>query len=138
MAMLERACKMLADQFIGGIDTDSHKHQELGSKTPRNASIDALGFYSSQSTEVVGVHVPEEVPTSQHPQRADCSTESCLTSHESPGGLTQLEGSPGGGKKSVPSLDSTPSLIWSETKVRIQEANNVPQVDPHGISGFGI
>lgn len=138
MAMLERACKMLADQFIGGsvIDTDSHKQQGLGSKTPRNSSIDVLGFYSSQSAEVAGVHVPEEMPTGLHPQRADCSTESCLTSHESPGGLT-LEGSPGGGKKSIPSLDSTPSFIWNETKVRIQEAN-VPQVDPHGISGFDI
>ncbi|KAH7546968.1 hypothetical protein FEM48_Zijuj01G0257300 [Ziziphus jujuba var. spinosa] len=138
MAMLERACKMLADQFIGGsvIDTDSNKYQGLGSKIPRSSSIDALGFYSLQSAEVAGVQVPEEVPTSLHPQRADCSTESCLTSHESPGGLT-LEGSPGAGKKSIMSLESTQPLIWSETKVRIQE-HNVPQVDPHGISGYGI
>ena len=44
--MLERACKMLADQFIGGaiIDTDSQNSQELVSKTPRNSSIDPLGF----------------------------------------------------------------------------------------------
>ena len=44
--MLERACKLLADQFIGGaiIDTDSQNSQELVSKTPRNSSIDPLGF----------------------------------------------------------------------------------------------
>jgi hypothetical protein len=32
-----------------------------------------------------------------HHQGADCSTESCLTSHESPGDLN-TEGSPAGGK----------------------------------------
>ena len=38
--MLERACKMLVDQFIGGaiIDTNSQNSQELVSKTPRNAA----------------------------------------------------------------------------------------------------
>ncbi|KAL9320692.1 hypothetical protein ACSQ67_012531 [Phaseolus vulgaris] len=101
MAMLERACKMLADQFIGAtvIDTDSQKFQAIGSKTPRGTLVDPLGFYSLPSAEVAGVNVPdEEIPHSLPPQRADCSTESCLTSHESSGGLT-LEGSPGGGKE---------------------------------------
>ncbi|KAL5579694.1 hypothetical protein UlMin_012136 [Ulmus minor] len=136
MAMLERACKMLADQFIGGsiIDTDSHKYQGVESKPPTNSSIDPLGFYTSQSAEVAGVQGPEEMPNSLCPQRADCSTESCLTSHESPGGLN-LEGSPGGGKKSVRSLDS--ALIWSETKVRNQEVN-VSQVDPRSIAGYSM
>lgn len=138
MAMLERACKMLADQFIGGsvIDTDNQKYQGSGTKTPISSYIDPLGFYSSQSVEVAGVHGPEEVPNGLCPLRADCSTESCLTSHESPGGLT-LEGSPGGGKKSVLSLESTTSLIWSETKVRPQEVN-VARVDRHGIPGYGM
>ncbi|XP_024021467.1 protein PHR1-LIKE 2 isoform X2 [Morus notabilis] len=138
MAMLERACKMLADQFIGGsvIDTHNQKYQGSGTKTPISSYIDPLGFYSSQSVEVAGVHGPEEVPNGLYPLRADCSTESCLTSHESPGGLT-LEGSPGGGKKSVLSLESTASLIWSETKVRPQEVN-VAQVDRHGIPGYGM
>ncbi|KAK9935811.1 hypothetical protein M0R45_012687 [Rubus argutus] len=119
MAMLERACKMLADQFIGGsvIDTDGHKCHGLGNKNPKSSSLDSLGFYSLQSADVAGVHgLEEEVLTSVHPQRADCSTESCLTSHESPGGLT-LEGSP--------------------AKVRTQEINLAP-VDPHGITRYGI
>ncbi|GMN36718.1 hypothetical protein TIFTF001_006235 [Ficus carica] len=138
MAMLERACKMLADQFIGGsvIDTESQKYQGSGTKTPLSSSIDPLGFYSSHSVEVAGMQGPEEVPNGLCPLRADCSTESCLTSHESPGGLT-LEGSPGGGKKSVLSLESTTSLIWGETKVRAREVN-VAQVDPHGIPGYGM
>lgn len=138
--MLERACKMLADQFIGGsvIDTDGHKCHGLGNKNPKGSSLDSLGFYSLQSTDVAGVHgLEEEVLTSVHPQRADCSTESCLTSHESPGGLT-LEGSPGGGKKRMLSLESaTASLIWGEAKVRTQEINLAP-VDPHGITRYGI
>ncbi|KAF4368836.1 hypothetical protein CsatB_012502 [Cannabis sativa] len=138
MAMLERACKMLADQFIGGsvIDMEHQKYQGLGSKTPMSHTMDPLGFYSSQSAGVAGVQGREEMPNSLCPLRADCSTESCLTSHESPGGLT-LEGSPGGGKKSMLSLDSTASLIWSETKVRTQEVN-VTQVDPLGITNYGI
>lgn len=125
MAMLERACKMLADQFIGCsvIDTDGHKCQVLGNKNPKS--------YSLQSTDVAGVHGQEEVLTSFQPQRADCSTESCLTSHESPGGLT-LEGSPGGGKKRMLSLESaTASLIWGEAKVRTQ-------VEAHGMTRYAI
>ena len=129
MAMLERACKMLADQFIGGsvIDTDNHKYQGFGSKMSVSPSVDSLGFYMSQSAEMAGVHGPEEVPNGLCPLRADCSTESCLTSHESPGG----------GKKSALSMDSTASLIWSETKVRTPEVN-VAQVEAHGIVGYGM
>uniref|UniRef100_A0A2N9FSG6 HTH myb-type domain-containing protein n=1 Tax=Fagus sylvatica TaxID=28930 RepID=A0A2N9FSG6_FAGSY len=140
MAMLERACKMLADQFIGGavIDTDSQNCQGLESKAPRSSSLDPLGFYSLHSPEVAGVHgSEEEVAPSLHAQRADCSTESCLTSHESPGGLT-LEGSPGGGKRRMLSLDSnTASLIWGEAKIKSQDIN-VAQVNSRAITGYGI
>ncbi|KAK4588744.1 hypothetical protein RGQ29_019664 [Quercus rubra] len=138
MAMLERACKMLADQFIGGsvIDTDSNG-QGLVSKAPRNSSIDPLGFYCLHSPEVAGVHgSEEEVAPSLHAQRADCSTESCLTSHESPGGLT-LEGSPCGGKRRMLSMDSnTASLLW-EAKMKSQDIN-VAQVNAHAITGYGM
>ncbi|TQD74868.1 hypothetical protein C1H46_039600 [Malus baccata] len=141
MAMLERACKMLADQFIGCsvTDTDSHKCHGLGNKNPKGSSIDMLGFYTLQSTDVVGVHGPdEELPISIHTQRADCSTESCLTSHESPGGLT-LEGSPGGGKKRMLSLDTgNGSLVWGEAKVRTQEINIAPIDPPRGIARYGM
>ncbi|KAJ9690073.1 hypothetical protein PVL29_012635 [Vitis rotundifolia] len=140
MAMLERACKMLAEQFIGGavIDTDKQKLQGLGTTTPTSSSQNLLGFYSLQSGELVRFHGPEdEVLPSLHPQRTDCSTESCLTSHESPAGLP-LEGSPAGGKKRMLSLDSmTASLIWSEAKMRTQDVN-VPQVETHGITGYGL
>ena len=141
MAMLEKACKMLADQFIGGavIDTDKQKLQVLGTTTtPTSSSQNLLGFYSLQSGELVRLHGPEEeILPSLHPQRTDCSTESCLTSHESPAGLP-LDGSPPGGKKRMLSLDSvTASLIWSEAKMRTQEVN-VPQVEAHGITGYGL
>ncbi|GAV70591.1 Myb_DNA-binding domain-containing protein/Myb_CC_LHEQLE domain-containing protein [Cephalotus follicularis] len=140
MAMLERACKMLADQFIGStiLDTDSQKCHVLGNKMPRSSSLDPFGFYSVQSAEMAEVHAPEgELPPSLHPQRADCSTESCLTSLESPGGLT-LEGSPVGGRRRMLSVDSTTaSLIWNEAKVRPQEVN-VTHVNTHGITGYGM
>ncbi|KAF2312669.1 hypothetical protein GH714_039511 [Hevea brasiliensis] len=44
LAMLERACKMLADQFIGGAVVDTDGQKGSGNKTPRNASHDPLGF----------------------------------------------------------------------------------------------
>ncbi|KAJ9181670.1 hypothetical protein P3X46_009774 [Hevea brasiliensis] len=137
LAMLERACKMLADQFIGGtvIDTDGQKGS--GNKTPRNASHDPLGLYSLQSEAVAEVRAPEEAPSSLLQQGADCSTESCLTSNESHGRLT-LEGSPAGSNKQMLSLDSTTaSLIWNEVKVRTSGVNMSP-VDPHGINGYGV
>ncbi|KAJ9181655.1 hypothetical protein P3X46_009763 [Hevea brasiliensis] len=137
LAMLERACKMLADQFIGGAVVDTDGQKGSGNKTPRNASHDPLGFYSLQSEAVAEVRGPEEGPSSLHQQGADYSTESCLTSNESHGGLT-LEGSPAGSNKQMLSLDSTTaSLIWNEVKVRTSGVNMSP-VDPHGINGYGV
>ncbi|XP_054804367.1 protein PHR1-LIKE 3-like isoform X1 [Prosopis cineraria] len=142
MAMLERACKMLADQFIGAtvIDTDSQKFQGHGCKAPRGPFVDPLGFYSLPSTGTTGaVQAPREELPNLHSQRADCSTESCLTSHESPGGLT-LEGSPiSGANKRILSLESmaaTP-LIWSEASMRTQGIN-VAQGNLHGITRYGM
>ncbi|KAH8486157.1 hypothetical protein H0E87_027578 [Populus deltoides] len=136
LAMLERACKMLADQFIGTavIDTDSQKG--VGTKTTRIASLDPLGFYSLQTSEVAEVHGPEDVLPGLHHQGADCSTESCLTSNESPGGLN-LEGSPAGGKKGMLSLESATSLIWGETRMGNAEVN-ATQVNSYGASLYGI
>ncbi|KAJ1435794.1 SANT/Myb domain [Sesbania bispinosa] len=138
MAMLERACKMLADQFIGDtiIDTDSQKFQGLESKASRSSLVDPFGFCSIPSTEVGGIHV-SEVPQMLQPQGAGCSTESCLTSLESLGGLT-LEGSPGGTKKRMLSLDSmvTP-LMWSETNMRTQGIQ-LAQINPQGITRYGM
>ncbi|XP_027938010.1 protein PHR1-LIKE 2-like isoform X2 [Vigna unguiculata] len=138
MGMLERACKMLADQFIGDIimDTDGQKFQGLESKTPRNSLVDHVGFFPQVCSEVGGMHV-SEVPPILHPQGADCSTESCLTSLESLGGLT-LEGSPGGSKKRMLSLDSMVApLIWSEANTRTQGIH-LAQVNPPGITRYGM
>lgn len=137
--MLEKACKMLADQFIGGaaIDSDKKKCPGLGSKIPRSSNLDPFGFYSSQTADLANMHGPEEIAPSLLPQRADCSTESCLTSHESSGGLT-LEGSTVGTKKKMISLDSmTASLLWSEVKMGTHETS-LTQVNSHGITGYGI
>ncbi|KAI9098492.1 hypothetical protein K1719_025117 [Acacia pycnantha] len=138
MAMLERACKMLADQFIGAavIDKDNQKFQGMGNRTPKSSMPDPLTFCSLLSNEATGVHVLEAQPSFQ-PQRGDCSTESCLTSLESLGGLT-LEGSPGEAKKRMLSLDSMMApLIWSEANMRTQGVH-LAQVNPHGITRYGM
>ncbi|XP_031743368.1 protein PHR1-LIKE 3 isoform X2 [Cucumis sativus] len=136
LAMLERACKMLADQFIVGAvsDSDSKKSEGQDRKSPRSTSIDPLGFYTTQSQEMERVNGTEEVQANLPCQRADCSTESCLTSNESPGGLA-MEKSPAASKKNMVNLGSaTASLIWSGAKEGIQNANII-QVNHHGVSG---
>lgn len=138
MGMLERACKMLADQFIGDviIDTDSQKFQGLESKTSRSSLVDHVGFYPSACTELGGMHVSEVAPILP-PQGADCSTESCLTSLENLGGLT-LEGSPGGLRKRMLNLDSMVApLIWSEANTRTQGIH-LAHVNPPGITRYGM
>ncbi|TKY51755.1 Myb family transcription factor APL [Spatholobus suberectus] len=138
MGMLEQACKMLADQFIGDIviNTDSQKFQGLESKTSRSSLVDQVGIFPPACTEVGGMHV-SGVPPILQPQGADCSTESCLTSLESLGGLT-LEGSPGGSKKRMMSLDSMVApLIWSEASTRTQGIH-LAQVYPPGITRYGM
>lgn len=137
--MLERACKLLADQFIGTVvDTDSQKFQGMGSKASRSSTLDPLGICSlPSSTEVAGVHVSEEIQPSFQPQRANCTTKSCLTSLESLGGLT-LEGSPGGARKRMLSFDSMVApLIWSEANMRTQGIH-LAQVNPSGITRYGM
>ncbi|KAF5943457.1 hypothetical protein HYC85_017534 [Camellia sinensis] len=128
MAMLERACKMLANQIIGDANTEEDKqnYQELGTEAPAaSSSHGPLGLHSLQ------------VPPGIHPHRADCSTESCLTSHESPAGLP-LKGSPPGGKKRMLNIDSTAaSLIWADSDMRAQDVK-VIQVNSHGITGYGM
>ncbi|XP_019440050.1 PREDICTED: protein PHR1-LIKE 2-like isoform X1 [Lupinus angustifolius] len=141
MVMLERACKMLADQFISAsvIDTDSQKFRGIESKAPRDPMVDAIGFYSLPSSEVARVHIPEEeIPPSLPPQRGDCSTESSLTSHETSGGIG-LEGTPGGGKRRMSGMESMAAapLIWSEAKIRTQ-AVNVTQGNFHGTTRYGM
>lgn len=109
LAMLERTCKMLADHIIGAAMTEIEK-QNNEAAAPPSCSHSPMGLYQ------------EDVLPPIHPQShgADCSTESCLTSHESPAGLP-LEGSPPRGKKPMLNMDSTTaSLIWGESDRKMQ------------------
>lgn len=103
---------MLADHIIGAAMTEIEKqnNEELGTAAPASCSHSPLGFYR------------EEVIPGIHPQshRADCSTESCLTSHESTAGLP-LQGSPPRGKRQMLNMDSTTtSPIWGESGMTMQ------------------
>ncbi|KAH6833574.1 hypothetical protein C2S53_005378 [Perilla frutescens var. hirtella] len=141
MAMLERACKMLADQILGTAITndDGDGYQGKGTKAPPpNGSQNPLASYPSQSADELGVPGTIEVAPSLHQQqRADCSTESCLTSHESPVGL-RPEGSPPGGKRAILNVDSTnASFIWGESDGYTQDLRLV-RVSSHGMAGCGV
>ncbi|PIN03598.1 hypothetical protein CDL12_23876 [Handroanthus impetiginosus] len=140
MAMLERACKMLADQILGSAVTndDGDGYQGKGTKAAPNGSHNPLvSSYPSHSTDELGVSGPVEVPPSLHQQRTDCSTESCLTSHESPVGLPR-EGSSPGGKRAMVNVDSTnASFVWGESDVYTPDLHIV-QGSSHGIAGCGV
>ncbi|XP_060186697.1 protein PHR1-LIKE 3-like isoform X2 [Lycium barbarum] len=139
ITMLEKACKMLADQFIGDVVTENHQetYQGLGTKTQLSPLCNPHGLCPSDSADIVGVHGPEEVSPRIHPQPTDCSTESCLTSHDSPAGLP-LEGSSPGGKKRGLSGDSThASYVWGEADMRSSSVR-VLQVNCFGITGSNV
>lgn len=137
MAMLERACKMLADQIIGDTNNDAENFPEKGTKTQPRTLRNPFGSYSSQSADELGTHGPEVVSPRFHQQRADCSTESCLTSHESPIGLP-VDGSSPGGKKRVLNMDSTNApLMWGDSDLRTPDLHAV-QVNSRGITGYGV
>ncbi|XP_019427042.1 PREDICTED: protein PHR1-LIKE 2-like isoform X3 [Lupinus angustifolius] len=139
MAMLEKACKMLSEQFIGDtiINTDSQKLQGQENKASRFSLVDPLGFFSLPSSEVAGMHL-SELPSTFQPQGADCSNELCLTSLENISGLTLEGSSPGGIRKRMQSLDSMVApLIFSEANIRTQGIN-LAQVNPYGITRYGM
>ncbi|KAK4752349.1 hypothetical protein SAY87_021147 [Trapa incisa] len=113
MATFERVCKMFAEQFIGS----PLPHDQKTSQVPynnTNLSARSLDNPELYPVVVVSTHgVEEEVAPSLHSLRADCSTESCLTSQESPGGLA-LEECPMGEKKRMVGEESYGilPLIW--------------------------
>ncbi|KAL0407165.1 UNVERIFIED_CONTAM: protein PHR1-LIKE 2 [Sesamum latifolium] len=128
IAMLERTCKMLADQILGAADTsdDGDGYEGKGTKVPPSAPLNPLGSYPSQSADEVGINGPGQVSPKFHPQRTDCSTESCLTSHESPVG-----------RKAMLNMDSTTaSLVWGESNVYTPDLHI--QVNSHGVAGLGV
>ncbi|KAK6149592.1 hypothetical protein DH2020_017117 [Rehmannia glutinosa] len=141
MAMLERACKMLADQILGSAvtDDDGDGYQENGLKAAHNnGSPNPLLSYPSQSADTLVVPGTVEVPPNLHQQRGDCSTESCLTSHESPVGGLPPEGSSPGVKRAMLNVDSTnASYVWGESDVYTPDLHMV-QVSSHGIAGCGV
>ncbi|CAN4089948.1 unnamed protein product [Withania somnifera] len=140
ITMLEKACKMLADQFIGDVVSENHQetYQGLGTKTQLSPLCNHLnGLCPSDSADLVGVHGPEEVSPRIHSQLADCSTESCLTSHESPAGLP-LEGSSPGGRKRGLSGDSThAAYVWGEADMR-SSGVRVLQANCFGVTGSNV
>ncbi|KAL3643300.1 hypothetical protein CASFOL_014115 [Castilleja foliolosa] len=143
MAMLERACKMLADQILGSTVTNDEGdgYQGNGSKAPtinnsnsKNSPNPLISSYPSQSAEALSfIEIPQN---NLHQQRGDCSTESCLTvtSHDS---LVGLPSSPGI-KRVMLNVDSTnASLVWGESDVYTSDLHMV-QVSSRGIAGCGV
>ncbi|XP_057765201.1 protein PHR1-LIKE 3-like [Salvia miltiorrhiza] len=139
LAMLERACKMLADQILGTTVTndDGDGYEGKGTKASPNNSQTPLGSIPSQSADELGAPGIVELTPNLHQQQqqqqqqcADCSTESCLTSHESPVGLP----SPPGGKRALLNVDSTNnSFIWGG-----ESDLHLVRVSSHGIAGCGV
>uniref|UniRef100_A0A7C9CGC0 HTH myb-type domain-containing protein n=1 Tax=Opuntia streptacantha TaxID=393608 RepID=A0A7C9CGC0_OPUST len=70
MAMLERACKILADRLMGVAIVENQ------AQTLQGQELDVV--YPLETNTLAGLNGPE-VPASLHPQRDDCSAESCLT-----------------------------------------------------------
>ncbi|OVA12320.1 SANT/Myb domain [Macleaya cordata] len=138
-SLLDKACRMLSEQTMDGTGGATEPEELPALPTPKpsltNSSDDPLSFYSLPPPEAVTVPVSEDEPPNIQTQRADCSTESCLTSHGSPATLS-LETSPGGGKKRVRNLDSaTDSLIWCETRTMAQDID-LGCINRHGITGY--
>ncbi|GER52807.1 homeodomain-like superfamily protein [Striga asiatica] len=117
MAMLERACKMLADQILGSpfANDDGNGNLGNGSKAlPNNSPNPQISSYPAQSAGPLVAHGPVEIPPNLHQQPTDCSTESCLTSHESPVGLPSSPGV----KRAMLNVDPTnASFVWGESDV---------------------
>ncbi|XP_047954864.1 protein PHR1-LIKE 3-like [Salvia hispanica] len=142
LAMLERACKMLADQILGTTVTndDGDGYQGKGAKASPNVSQNPhVSSYPSQSADELGVPGTVELTPNLHQQqRGDCSTESCLTSHESPVGLPP-EGSPPQGKRALLNVDSTNnSFVWGGESDGYAPDLQMVRVGSHGIAGCGV
>ncbi|KAL6567587.1 hypothetical protein OROGR_001255 [Orobanche gracilis] len=117
MAMLERACKMLADHILGSAvpNNDGDCYQGNGSNAPPpNNSPTPLISYPSPSADTLATPDHIEIPSNLHQQRADCSTESCLTSHGSPVGFPS---SPGVKTTMVNVAPTSATLLWGESDV---------------------
>ncbi|KZV27589.1 hypothetical protein F511_11592 [Dorcoceras hygrometricum] len=72
MAMLEQACKMLADQVIGigVVNDDGDGLQGNGMKTSFSTSLNPLEAFPTQSADDFGSHSPEMASPELHRRRA--------------------------------------------------------------------
>lgn len=138
MAMLERACKMLADQILGCAASNDDRdgcHGKGANPAPINLPHEP---YPLQSAGAFQAHIPAEVSPKFHSQHADCSTESCLTFHGSPVGM-RIERSSSGGKRGMPNKDTTDAaFIWGESDAYTPDLHIVRHVDSHGITRCGV
>ncbi|KAI3920406.1 hypothetical protein MKX01_000745, partial [Papaver californicum] len=141
--MLDRACKMLTEYNVdgkGGVP-EPKDLDELAAPNPSVPnSDDQIKFFSVNPTKAVNVTVPEsDSPLSLQTMRADCSTESCLTSHGSPANLS-LETSTGGGSvKRVRNLDPvSSSLIWCDTRRLAQNSDLSCVNNPQETTGYEV
>ncbi|KAI3964146.1 hypothetical protein MKW92_046366 [Papaver armeniacum] len=110
---------------------------ESAAPNPSIPNSDQIKLYSFNPTKAVNVIVPEsDSPHSLQTMRADCSTESCLTSHESPANLSLETSTGAGGVKRVRNLDSVSnSLIWCDTR-RLAQDNDLSCVNPQETTGY--
>ncbi|KAL6497644.1 hypothetical protein OROHE_027077 [Orobanche hederae] len=138
MAMLERACKMLADRILGSAvpNNDGDRYPGNGSNAPPpNNSPSPLISYPSQSADTLAAPGHIEIPLNLHQQRADCSTESCLTSHGSPVGLPSSPGV----KRMMENVEPTSaSFVWGESDVYTPDLLPMVRVGSHGLTGCGV
>ncbi|XP_058114584.1 protein PHR1-LIKE 3-like isoform X3 [Magnolia sinica] len=125
--LFERACKLAAERSAGsnGSDTSGQGLSELAIKAMMSAPLDpfSLSSFHQLPMEGAGARGPtEELPNQPPTHRADCSTESCLTSNESPARLS-MESHPAGVNKRMRNLECGPdSLLWG-----------VSETGPHGL-----
>lgn len=144
-SLLERACKMVADQstISTASDTSVCGLPELAIKAGMNSphGQSSLSSFHQLPAEGVKTRSLKDEPQSRPLHGNDCSTESCLTSNES---LAQLspDGITAGGKRRTRNLECGPdSIIWGETETG-QGGINATNINPHGhfnfLSVFGL
>ncbi|RZC51069.1 hypothetical protein C5167_019489 [Papaver somniferum] len=113
-SMLDRPCKMLPKYSMDGegVVPEPKGIDESAAPNPSIPNSGQIKLYSFNPTKAVNVIVPEsDSPHSLQTMRADCSTESCLTSHESPANLSLETSTGGGGVKQVRNLDSVSNSL---------------------------
>ncbi|XXG80190.1 hypothetical protein AAC387_Pa09g1118 [Persea americana] len=117
--LLERACKLTADLSTAStaLDTTGQGLSELAIQAANSPHCpSSLSSFQQLPTDGVRARSPKDETPNRPPHGTDCSTESCLTSNESPAQLCS-EAFPTGGKKRTRNLGGgSDSMIWGETE----------------------